>query len=320
MIRADEEFKPTAYKSPTLAEIAKEYIEHGIGVIPLALDGTKKPILDWEMYKSVLPTIDPATAWFRQQRGMGVICGAVSRGLEVFDFDREADRIFPLWHRLVESIAVRLPIVETPGGGYHAYYRCEVCCGSKKIARISANEFNAEKMENNAAGITEKVNATLIETRGEGGYVVGPSSPAAVHLRNYPYVQVAGPVLPEIPTITPAERLMLWRAARSFDRSGLLEKEVRQAMPRPYRQVEVTGDEKTRFERARRYVAKLPPSISGDKGHDKAFHAACVLVRKFGLSFDPTLQLMNEFNDQCQPPWSDRELRHKVESAMKVSA
>jgi primase-polymerase (primpol)-like protein len=36
-------------------------------------------------------------------------------------------------------------------------------------------------------------------------------------------------------------------------------------------------------ERARKYVAKLPPAISGQGGHNATFHAACVLVLGFCL-------------------------------------
>ena len=38
------------------------------------------------------------------------------------------------------------------------------------------------------------------------------------------------------------------------------------------------------FERARRYIAKCPPSISGQGGHNAAFHVAAVLTHGFGLS------------------------------------
>lgn len=71
------------------------------------------------------------------------------------------------------------------------------------------------------------------------------------------------------------------------------------------------------IERARKYLTKLDPSVSGQRGHDRAFHAACVLVLGFGLFQDDALALMHEFNQRCEPPWSERELRHKVEQASK---
>lgn len=70
-------------------------------------------------------------------------------------------------------------------------------------------------------------------------------------------------------------------------------------------------------ERARKYLATLPPAVSGSKGHDTTFRAACVLVLGFGLSEQEAMGLLREYNQACQPPWSDRELAHKIESAGK---
>ena len=70
-------------------------------------------------------------------------------------------------------------------------------------------------------------------------------------------------------------------------------------------------------ERARRYLAKLPPSISQQGGHNAAFRAACAIVIGFGLDESTAMLLMQEFNQTCEPPWSDRELAHKVKSAAK---
>jgi archaellum biogenesis ATPase FlaH len=71
-------------------------------------------------------------------------------------------------------------------------------------------------------------------------------------------------------------------------------------------------------ERARKYLAKLPYAVSGSSGHNATFHAACVLVCGFQLDRGPALGLLTEWNQLCQPPWSDRELEHKINSALKV--
>ncbi len=71
------------------------------------------------------------------------------------------------------------------------------------------------------------------------------------------------------------------------------------------------------YERARKYLAKLPPSVSGQGGHNAAFHAACVLVAGFDLPEAAALELMREFNAGCNPKWSERELLHKVKQAGK---
>ncbi len=68
-------------------------------------------------------------------------------------------------------------------------------------------------------------------------------------------------------------------------------------------------------ERARNYLAKLPPAISGQRGHDATYHAACVLVQGFDLGADDAFLLLSEWSATCQPPWSEAELRHKIEDA-----
>ena len=70
-------------------------------------------------------------------------------------------------------------------------------------------------------------------------------------------------------------------------------------------------------ERATKYLAKLPPAISGHGGHDATFHAACTLVLGFGLDRDGALSVIRTWNELCQPPWSERELEHKVDDALK---
>ena len=71
-------------------------------------------------------------------------------------------------------------------------------------------------------------------------------------------------------------------------------------------------------ERARRYIAKCPPAISGQGGHDAAFHVAALLVHGFALGDGDAMTLMWEFNTRCQPPWTERELRHKLASAVRA--
>lgn len=68
-------------------------------------------------------------------------------------------------------------------------------------------------------------------------------------------------------------------------------------------------------ERARKYLATIPPAISGSGGHNVTFRAACRMVLGFGLSADAACSLLAEWNQGCVPPWSERELWHKVHDA-----
>lgn len=70
------------------------------------------------------------------------------------------------------------------------------------------------------------------------------------------------------------------------------------------------------LERARAYVAKCPPAISGAGGHDRTFAIACALIR-FGLSAGEAWKVLCEFNARCVPPWTERELKHKLVDAFQ---
>lgn len=70
-----------------------------------------------------------------------------------------------------------------------------------------------------------------------------------------------------------------------------------------------------RQRRAAAYLATIPPAVSGQRGHDRTFHAACVLVKGFGLTLGEARPLLREWNDRCAPPWSAAELEHKLKSA-----
>ncbi len=75
----------------------------------------------------------------------------------------------------------------------------------------------------------------------------------------------------------------------------------------------------TVIERARRYIAKCPPAISGQGGHDATFHVAAVLVHGFALGDADALAVLCEWNGSCLPPWSEADLVHKVKSAAAAS-
>jgi hypothetical protein len=71
----------------------------------------------------------------------------------------------------------------------------------------------------------------------------------------------------------------------------------------------------TSIDRARQYLSKIPPAISGQGGHNQTFAVACALVNGFDLSHADAFVLLSEYNQRCQPPWSNSELLHKIKSA-----
>jgi hypothetical protein len=65
------------------------------------------------------------------------------------------------------------------------------------------------------------------------------------------------------------------------------------------------------IEKARNYVAAMPPAISGKGGHGAAFNVAVALRYGFDLSEEESLLIMSAYSQRCKPPWSEEELKHK---------
>ncbi len=70
-------------------------------------------------------------------------------------------------------------------------------------------------------------------------------------------------------------------------------------------------------ERARMYLAQIPPAVSEQGGHNVTFKAACALVQGFGLTPEEAFPLLKEWNVDCKPPWTDQDLMHKLDDAAK---
>lgn len=74
-----------------------------------------------------------------------------------------------------------------------------------------------------------------------------------------------------------------------------------------------------RLKRAAAYLARIDGAVAGAGGHQQAWAAALAVVRGFDLDeVDAYNLLARDFNPRCDPPWSERELRHKVETAARA--
>jgi len=71
------------------------------------------------------------------------------------------------------------------------------------------------------------------------------------------------------------------------------------------------------IKRAKSYLRAVPPAIAGQHGDVHTFRVCCRLVRGFALSDPEALQALSEWNSQCDPPWSERELIQKLGSARR---
>jgi KaiC/GvpD/RAD55 family RecA-like ATPase len=73
------------------------------------------------------------------------------------------------------------------------------------------------------------------------------------------------------------------------------------------------------IERAAKYLSKVPIAVEGSNGSADCFKAACICRKGFCLSVEDSLEAMAEWNANCQPLWTEYELRHKLEDAGKAS-
>lgn len=198
-------------------------------MIPILPGGTKRPdyrVLphrlneetgrgepEWSTFQERLPTEAEVRRWWKGATppGIAIVCGTVSGGLELLDFDRNGEEILAAWAELVEAecpgLVDRLSVVRTPRqpAGFHVRYRCtEIAIpGNRKLALDPTAPRN---------------DRVLIETRGEGGYALAPGSPGNCHETGGTYEHESGPKTSQVQTITAAEREVLLRAACSFTR------------------------------------------------------------------------------------------------------
>ena len=180
---------------------AKEYIEErGLSVITIT-DKKSPALIEWKtLQKRAIENPEDLFTGAKVNTkfpiyGLGVITGSVNGNLEVIDIDTKNDTKGWIWEDLKEEIENTLPhlleqflIVQTVSGGYHIYYRCETIEGNLKLAHNEKGE-------------------AILETRGEGGYVVAPPTP------NYKSIQGS---YSSIPDITTEERDTLLSICRSL--------------------------------------------------------------------------------------------------------
>jgi len=182
--------------SKEIRDKAIQYLKAQLSVIPTLQD--KRPAINWKLYQSQSIKEDEVEAIFSEAnvKGLGIVCGAISGNLEVIDVDTKHDTTGSLWDEfrgLIEDnlpdLYNRLVIAQTKSGGYHIYYRCSSIAGNLKLS-------------------TKKNREVLIETRGEGGYVIAPPTPGYTYIQGEPG---------NIATITLEDRDILFNIAKSFN-------------------------------------------------------------------------------------------------------
>jgi len=168
-----------------MIQTAKDYIAAGLSVLPTNTT-SKSPVVDnWRRLQQTRLTEEECERAFYGNCNIALICGAISGNLEIIDFDNKLNAMQPMFDEFKCCIdTLGLPYEKTLSGGYHVFYRCEEPVdGNKKLAQIYDPS-------------TERP-ITIIETRGEGGYVIVYPSKG--------YNLIDGNIT-SIPTITKEER------------------------------------------------------------------------------------------------------------------
>ena len=185
-----------------MIKAANYYTKQGFSVIPIGEN--KRAVFPWTEFQSSI--MDDATikAQFTNDRckNIAIIGGGVSGGLEIIDVDLKYDVSGNLWDRLKDALTDLMPllyVVRTKSGGYHLYYRCELVEGNQKLAMR-----HATKDELSETPHAKEI--VLIETRGEGGYVLAPPSEGYTKEREF-----------KVNTITLEQRDSILSICRSFN-------------------------------------------------------------------------------------------------------
>ncbi|MFF4746828.1 phage/plasmid primase, P4 family [Streptomyces sp. NPDC001268] len=203
----------------------------GASVVRAAVDGTKRPDGAWKQYQTERPTEDTVRRWFEDGHpALGIITGAISSGLELIEFEGRA--VAEAVHTQFDEIAHASGLGEvwerikngycevTPSGGYHLIYR--VTGGpvqpNTKLARRPSTEAELEA----APGARVQV---LVETRGEGGFVITAPSHGPTHPSGQPWQLLTGSPK-SVAEVSAAERDALFTIARMLDQIPAIEEAV----------------------------------------------------------------------------------------------
>jgi hypothetical protein len=275
----------------TILEIACDYHSRGISVVP-QLAGAKHPCVKWTPFQKAQPTLQQLEAWFdngQADAGIAAILGPVSN-LFAIDVDgKEAH----------EELVARL-------GGEPA---------APKVLSGSGDPFRYHLFFRHPEGIATRAKITpwhpKLEFRGDRGILVMPPSlhKSGNSYRWAPGRSLENVALPEVPAAV---------------RAALKERAAQDAAPvsgpaTPHDQLppESLPSLTRAQQRAAAYLAKVPAAVTGQGGDRQTYAAACTLVVRFGLSPEQAFPLLLQWNRKCRPPWTEDDLRRKLQVAAK---
>lgn len=82
----------------------------------------------------------------------------------------------------------------------------------------------------------------------------------------------------------------------------------------------VPGDWERIRARAAGYMKNVPPAISGNMGGTKTLESAMKVMTNFDLTQAEAYEVLADWNQTCEPPWNDGDLRRKISEADKFAS
>lgn len=192
-------------KVVNVGEFANDLLHANICAIPCTMPSKRPSLNSWTEFQHTMP----AVGQHQFNGALGVITGKISGNMFVIDLDVKYDLTGTLVERLQKEIGDELYerifqaayIQKTVNNGLHIFLRCEQIEGNQKLARRYATE---EERRDNP---DEKVKV-LLETRGEGGFIVVAPTPG--------YTAMSGS-LQEVGFISVEDKERLFECCRSFN-------------------------------------------------------------------------------------------------------
>lgn len=246
----------------------------------------KVPLGKWRQYCHQLPSRAEVDAWWKRwpSANVGIAFGPAS-GL--FGIDIDGPEGAELLAQLLDGDPPETLEFHTPGGGRRLLYKAPE--GIPVPVKHHATKGRA------------------LSLLGAGSQTVMPPS---LHRtgRRYVWPQAGGPAAVEVAVASPE---LVDRLVRGVDRRRPTGGGGRGASG-------PGGASRSPLERARAYCETCPGAVQGNGGDYQTWRVAKGLVRLGCLTPDEVMYaLTHYYNPKCEPAWSERELQHKVDEAIK---
>lgn len=213
----------------TLLTTALQLAANGVSVVAVGQD--KRTFSSWKHLQSEIASEQDIRRMMIDTRTKGVaaICGKVSGGLLVLDFD--VPGYYENWCDQVGEIINRLPVQRTGSGCFQVACRCDDPGGNDKLAyHPNPDELTGREV--------------AIETRGEGGYAVVPPS---LHPSGNRYEYITPETFGDAPHLGMAEVNFMLHCARQLctaplTRQAIESRKAEQAKAKPIDRSQLNGE------------------------------------------------------------------------------